>query len=176
MSGCPEHRERLWLDVHDELDPAEGQAWQDHLARCPGCREERERLVRVLGLARKAMPTPELSPERAKALREAIVRGQEEERSGPWWRKLAGGSLPRPPRPAWALVAAGLAIITVGFFMTGENRGPEPARTALETGARGEVEQAQAKEAEILANLEILEEMDVLRKVVKAVDQKDVAI
>ena len=164
------------MDVHDELDPAEGQAWQDHLARCPGCREERERLVRVLGLARKAMPTPEQSPERARALREAIVRGQEEERSGPWWRKVKGGGLSWPPRPAWALVAAGLAIMAAGYFMTGPDRGREPARTALETGARGGPDRAKAKEAEILANLEILEEMEVLRKVVKAVDQKDVAI
>jgi anti-sigma factor RsiW len=172
MSYCPDRQETLWLDVHGELDPAEGPAWRDHLARCPGCREERERLARTLELAREALPAPELSPERAGALRSAVIRRLREDRSEPWWRRLGGGGL---PRPALALATACL-VVAVGWFMTGEIRKPEPDRTALETGALGGTDQAEAREAEILANLEILEEMEVLRKVVKVVDHKDVVL
>jgi len=173
MANCPDRQETLWLDVHGELDPADGPAWRTHLDQCPGCREERERLVRTLRLARETMPAPELKPERARAIQSAVLRRLEEERSGPWWRRLAGVGF---PKPALALAAACLAVVAVGWLMTGENRNPRPVQTAVETRAGGREDQTTPAEKEILANLEILEEMDVLQKVVKVVDHKDVVL
>jgi len=165
MKRCPEHEEALWLDVYGELDPNERPAWEEHLEACEGCRREREQLVLMLQTVKANTPSPALSREEALALASSITRKLREEREEPWWRKRLFG-IPNSLIPA--LTAACILIVAFGWFSMKGFRSPSSI-THLNSEER-----ILAKDLEIIKNLDMLEEMDTLHKLVQVVDNGDI--
>ncbi len=168
MKPCPDHEETLWLDVYGELDPNERPALEEHLETCEGCRQEWAKLLGLLQTVKGKMPSPELSREKAEALASSITRKLRDEREEPWWRRQLWGM---PNRFIPALAAACMLILAFGWFSMKGFKSPSPVGSLsnLKSGERMLV-----KDLDIVKNLELLEEMDTLRKLVQVVDHGDV--
>lgn len=164
MKPCPEHRETLWSDVYGELDPGKRPAWEEHLETCAGCRQEREQLALLLQTVRGNMPTPTLSREEAVTLASAITRKLKGEREEIWWRKRVWGV---PNRLIPALVAGSILIVVLGWFGMKGPKTPGSLRSVSHVKSEGQI---LIKDLDIIENLELLEEMDTLRKLVHVVD------
>lgn len=167
MKACPNHQETLWLDVYGELDPVKRSVWERHLETCTGCREERQRLLGLLDLVRDEMAPPQLSSKKASALSWSIKRGLREQRMT-WWRKRLLGM---PNRLIPALAAVSLLIVALGWFAINKVQSPSSLQNL--SGLKSE-EQMIVKDLEVIDNLDFLEEMDTLRKLVQVVDNRDI--
>ena len=168
MKACPNHQETLWLDVYGELDPMKRSVWERHLETCTGCREERQRLIGLLDLVRDEMGPLQLSPKKASALSWSIKRGLREQRATTrWWEGLLG----MPNRLIPALAAVSLVIVVLGWFAISKVQIPSSLQNL--SGLKSE-EQMVIKDSEVINNLELLEEMDTLRKLVQVVDNRDI--
>jgi anti-sigma factor RsiW len=168
MKACPNHQETLWLDVYGELDPLKRSVWERHLETCTGCREERQRLLGLLDLVRDEVGPPLLSPNEVSALSWSIKRGLRGRRATTrWWKGLLGV----PNRLIPALAAVALLIVAFGWFAI--NKVQSPSFFQNLSGLKSE-EQMVAKDLEVIDNLELLEEMDTLRKLVQVVDNRDI--
>jgi len=168
MKACPNHQETLWLDVYGELDPVKRSAWERHLETCTGCREERQRLLGLLDLVRDETDPPLLSPKKARALSWSIKRGLREQRATTQWWK---GLLDMPNRLIPALAAVSLLIVALGWFAINKVQSPSSLQNL--SGLKTE-EQMIVKDLEVIDNLDFLEEMDTLRKLVQVVDNRDI--
>ena len=168
MKVCADRRETLLLDIHGELPASEQAAWQRHLEACPGCRQERQELVWLLESAREAMRLPKLAPERANALRESVMMDWRAKRIPVRWRGLFFGmSL----RPVPALVATGFLLVVLGWFgMRGLRstshtlRGPEASK------------QVMVSDAEVIENLDLLEHIDEIERIVRVIDHRNIVL
>jgi hypothetical protein len=165
---CADRRETLLLDIHGELPTSEQPAWQIHLDTCPGCRQERQELVWVLESARKAMPLPKLAPERANALRESVMMGWTAKQARVRWQGLFFGmSL----RPVPALVAAAFLLVVLGWF------GLQGLRSTSHTLRGPEApKQVMVSDAEVIENLDLLEHIDDIERIVQVVDHRHVVL
>jgi anti-sigma factor RsiW len=165
---CADRRETLLLDIHGELPASEQAAWQSHLETCPGCRQQRQELVSLLNAAKDAMPSPALSPEHAKALRESVTMGWRATPASGWWRDLFFGmSL----RPVPALIAAGFLLVVIGWF------GLQGLRSASHTLRGPEAsKQVMVSDAEVIENLDLLEHIDDIERIVRVVDHRDIVL
>jgi anti-sigma factor RsiW len=165
---CADRRETLLLDIHGELPVDEQPAWQRHLDTCPGCRQERQELVWLLKAAKEAMPSAALSAEHARALRESVAMGWRAKQIPVRWRGLFFGmSL----RPTPALVAASFLLVVLGWFgLQGLRstshllRGPEAPK------------QVMVSDAEVIENLDLLEHIDDIERIVQVVDHRDIVL
>ena len=168
MKACPNHQETLWLDVHGELDPIKRSVWERHLETCTGCREERQRLLGLLDLVRDEMGLPQLSSKKASALSWSIKRGLREQRETTrWWKALLG----MPNRLIPALAAVSLVIVALGWFAINKVQRPSSFQNLSDLKLE---EQMIVKDLEVIDNLDFLEEMDTLRKLVQVVDNRDI--
>ena len=76
-----------------------------------------------------------------------------------------------PNRLIPALAAASLLIVAVGWFAI--NKVQSPSSLQNFSGLKSE-EQVIIKDLEVIDNLDFLEEMDTLRKLVQVVDNRDI--
>jgi hypothetical protein len=168
MKACPNHQETLYLDVYGELNTKNCLDWERHLETCPGCREERRKLLSLLQLVREEIPTPQLSPEKTNALSWSIKRGIRDQRAtAEWWKRL----LATPNRLIPTLAAASIMIVALGWFSISKLQGPSSFEnlSSLKPG-----EKMIVKDLEVINNLDLLEEMDTLKKLVQVVDNRDI--
>ena len=167
MKFCQDRQETMLLDVHDELAPHERSAWEAHLEVCEGCRQERDRLRQLLQCMKEVMPSPNLSPEKAAALADSLLEALKEERGRRWWQGKVWG-FPNRLIPAFASVC--LAIVVFAWF--GMREVESPPRFQAKTDLYSE-HQMIAKDLDVIRNLELLEEMEVLEKLVRVVDERN---
>jgi len=171
MNGCKDYQKALILDVFGELDPDELPDWAAHMATCPGCRAERERLRRLMDQVKTtAKPEPLTEHEAARmrarlhwTLNNADRASRLKEKIPVRYRFLF--------RPAWAAgILLGLVLAVGGvpwkqaFFtppMDADNTAP--TSTAM----------VPAQDQEVLENLDFLKDLDTIRKLVHVVDQND---
>jgi anti-sigma factor RsiW len=165
---CADRKETLLLDIYGELPASEQPAWQRHLDACPGCRQERQELVWLLESAREAMRLPKLAPDRANSLRESVMMGWRATRARAWWQGLFFGlSL----RPIPALVAAGFLLVVLGWF------GLQGLRDTSESiRGPGVPKQVMVSDAEVIENLDLLEHIHDIERIVQVVDHPDIKI
>jgi anti-sigma factor RsiW len=168
MEPCQGYKEKLMLDVYGELNEKERFALERHLKNCEGCRRERERVSLFLERMKESMPAPEVSPAQSRELTNAIMRKLEEKSEKSWWKKwdLTAGYRLIP-----ALAAACLIIVALAWFslkVLNESPSSQPI-----LGKNGEVSLI-TEDREVIENLEFLEEMDVLDKLVERVDDRNV--
>ncbi len=167
MEPCSGYKEKLILDACGELDRKERSALEEHMRKCKGCRRERERLSRFRESMKEIMPTPKLSPTQSRELTGVIMRKFGETDKKSWWQKwdLTGGYRLIP-----TLSAACLIIVALGWFsLKALNNSPSSQPIA---GQNGEVSLI-TEDMEVIKNLEFLEEMDVLDKLVERVDDRN---
>lgn len=164
MKSCREYKETLWLDVYGELSPGDRPAWDDHLHKCEACRKDREELLSLLRHVKEVMPSPTLSPVEAEALTASIkrkLRGRQEKRS--WQTRLLGA----PNRLIPVLAAACVLIVLFGWIGLKELRPPSSGQSASNLKSE---EPVMAKDLEVIRNLELLEDMETIQKLVQLVD------
>lgn len=164
MGSCRNYEETLLLDVYGELEYKERADWEKHLEHCPGCRAERQKVLRFLGRIQENSLPPELSPQKASALSRALAAKLPGRNTrSRWWDRM----VPFPAR-ALAAVAAGCCVVVLSGWLAlkwfeAPARAPRPA---------GEIQLSQ-KELEVIRNLEILEELETIRKLVHVMDDDD---
>jgi anti-sigma factor RsiW len=168
MKACADREEALVLDVYGELSPGDRPAWERHLETCRACREERQRWVQIVKAAREAMPAPAILPEDTEALQRSLTRRWRGERSTPGWHGLFVG-IPLKPLPA--LAAACMVLTIAGWFVLHWIQNRSLARTIPEAQ-----KQITVSDLEVLENLDLLEEMDDIEKVVQVIDHRNVAL
>ena len=168
MKVCADRSETLLVDIHGELPASEQPAWQRHLETCPGCRQERQELVWLLKAAKEAMPSPALSPGYARALRESVTMDWRATRARVWWRGLFFGmSL----RPVPALAATGVLLVVLGWFGLQGLRSTSHPPTVPEAP-----KQVMISDAEVIENLDLLEQIHDIERIVRVVDHRDIRI
>ena len=167
MKACQDHQETLLLDVYGELAPAERETWERHLAGCEGCRQERERLRGLLLQLKEAMPTPSLSPEKARALADSVLKERQREGEKRWWKGRLWGS---PHRFVPAIAGVCLMFLVFGWFSLRGIKTPSIFQTGKDLHPE---QQMIARDLEVIRNLELLEEMEVLEKLVRVVDERN---
>ena len=164
MESCRKYEETLLLDVYGELAYKERMDWEGHLVDCPGCRAERQKMLRFLGRIQEGLETPELTPQRAFSLSQAVKRNFSSPGKGSRWRDRV---IPFPARALAAVTACCGVVLLSGWLALKWFEAPY-----LAPEQRAEIELSQ-KELELLRNLELLEELETLRKLVHVMDLDD---
>ncbi|MEJ2724608.1 MAG: zf-HC2 domain-containing protein [Deltaproteobacteria bacterium] len=164
MKNCSDFQETLWSDVHGELGPDERLAWEEHLAGCAACREEREKMLYLMERVKEELSDSKLSREEAYALSRTIKGRLRAEITGvPWWRRFI--SAPRRFVPAAAV--AMLLVLAVAWFSE------EIFRSTTGVNPPDSGNKMVVTDGEVIRNLEFLEEMDTLQKLVQVLDEKE---
>lgn len=168
MKACAEYQEIIWMDLYDELKPNLRSRFQRHLETCPACHRERNRMGRLMDAAREAAPAGELSPAAAETMTRSITKTLRRDRERPSllsWLAIGRGN------PFLGPAAAGLALLLLVWFgVQAEFGGPPDSSTAR----LSPVEQTLLQEDyEVIRNLDLLEEMDTVEKLVQVVDKRE---
>ena len=166
MNGCPDRYENILLDIYGELDSSQRSFLEQHLSGCPGCREERQRVLRLLEQIRGGFRAAVLSQDTARTLSSSIKRKLLEEKAPRPFLK----AFLTPMRFVPALAAACILIVTAGWFslrMVSHN----PPRDRNAKSAVRE-QRVSPKDMEVISNLDLLENLDDLKILVHVVDGK----
>lgn len=156
MSGCPTHGPLLGGYVLGALEPAEMEEMRRHMAGCPHCGPEAERLAALPGLLDRIVPAdvppPSLPPQVEEAVLDRFARERREAAARPRRRLRLGR------RPA-ALAAAGLAALALALVLLlplgGEEGEPAYASVRLGGLAAAPDAAATAQLAEVRAGTRI---------------------
>jgi hypothetical protein len=163
MKACINRDGILLLDLYGELGQEEKADWERHLEQCPGCSEERQKMLRFLARIEKEMPPPQFSREKALTLSRAIKRRLHEGEAGSrWWERM----VPASARNFAALATACFVVVLSGWLVLNWSE-----ISFLRSDSRTEVQ--LSREIEIIRNLELLEDFETLHKLVQVVDHKD---
>lgn len=132
---CERARGRLsaWLD--GELTPAAAEALEEHLAACPGCAAERERLAAVRDAFRSltpAAPPADLAGAVLERIREetGADAGPASRTAAPSHRRWPRWATPARTAAALALAAAGLGALWLALAPGETPAGPVVAEAA----------------------------------------------
>ena len=171
---CEEVRGRLDEWVEGVLEEGDRQAVAAHLAGCDACRAEVRALealrAAAAGLPREIRPPRNLWPGIDARLDDEPTAGVDRE------EPISLAFRPRPTRaglPAWALVAAALALVIVTAAVTSILTRDHDEVIALKLG-RGEEARFLAASQELLAGLEAQdlspETMEIVRRNLEVID------
>lgn len=148
---CEDCRERLSTYIDEEAATAERAEVERHLAECPGCRIEFERLKELTTQLREA-PRLEMPVDAAARLDDAVSEALSERRAAsvpspsraaatkPWWKKLL--------HPAFGGLAASMAVLVFAVIVwsgSQEDGGLGLRRQILRDSASSESELAAPK-------------------------------
>jgi anti-sigma factor RsiW len=167
MNGCPDRYENILLDIYEELDSSQRSSLVQHLASCQGCREERQKLLQLVEQIRGGFRAMVLSEDKAKAFSSSIRRRLLEEKAPRlFWKGFLS-----PSRIIPALAAACIVIVSIGWFsLRMVSHSP-----SQDLNARNAIQKRQINpnDIEVISNLDLLEELDVLKILVHVVDGKE---
>ena len=158
MAACTGHKETLVMDVHGELSPEERIVWEQHLANCNDCRQERERLCTLIQGTKEGGVVPPLSSEEEQRLSSSMQRTLRTDKQDfrsrrfGWW--LA---------PAFA---ACMVLVAAGWFGT---RGTG----TLNNNSGNGVDNSITANQELLENMDLLQEMESIEQLVNLLDKQN---
>jgi len=167
MKSCSNYQKTLFLDVYGELEPKAHTEWKQHIKSCTSCVQDKTDLQHMIADIKAAAPCTELLPQEVKDLSFAIKQKLHKEQSRPKWHQWIQNIF-QNPMPA--LTAACLILLVFGWFGTKNMENHWPMHTASSLNSE---EQLLIKDFEVINNLDLLEEMDGLEKLVKAVDKHE---
>lgn len=167
MEACSEYRETLLGDVCGDLDSNAFSVWEAHLKTCAGCREERVRMLRLIGRMKETMSPLPLTQGQTETLIRAIRSDLREKKEARWWGGLWVG---RPPRLLPAMATLCVLVIAVSFFGLRTLHSPSKTQPAPDQKA---VEELAAEDLEIINHLDLLRNMDWVNKLVQVIDGTD---
>lgn len=180
MTFCEKHQEILWLDLYGELNPMEQARWEHHLSICPSCRKEKARSARLLDGVKMASPAPAVPPDGAAHLIQRLRREKPAPKGRPMQDTVEKkhrtaaerlSSLRLSPSMVMAatlllILSAGMLLSRLPHFAPVSGSGPPSETAAI----------LNEEEAEVIRNLELLQEMEAVRKLVQRVDHPDSAL
>jgi len=164
MSECLDKEKTLMLDAYGELDPQELEKWEKHLRTCDRCLREKERLSQLFVNIKQSIDSPCLDSDMEKAFAENIVCKLEKKRKVSNKFKIKSIKILWPAAACVLLIVFG--IYNFKIFQTGsENRYQENLNLA---------EMISGEELEIISNLDILKDIDSIKKIVQLVDHPEI--
>jgi len=167
MSCCPDRYENILLNIYGELDSSQRSSLERHLADCQACRQEHQKVLQLVEQIKGGFPALGLSEDKAKSLSASIKRKLLQEKAPwPFWK---GFLSPRKLVPA--LAAACFLIVSVGWFTL--RMGFHNASQDLYARKAVLEQQVNPNDMEVISNLDLLEELDVLKILVHVVDGKE---
>jgi len=163
MQACRNQNEILMLDALGELkDSRMRRDWEDHLKACDGCRQERARMLNLLGKVKHAGMPPELTAEQADAMAKTIGWQLRNERIKTFQES------PRRFRfmPVLATACAIIVVVLGGYRLQQHLSIPGHE---MEMSA----DLMLPEDLEIIKNFELLKDMDTIEKLMHVVDIPD---
>lgn len=163
MKECSRFKEHLLLDVHQEALP-EHDEWREHLATCPECQKEREKLRALLLKVKENWSFSGPSPLESARLKRSILQ-------------TLDGKPGRARRWSWPLglpvpALAGAIMIAVAGWFGWQHLAP---RGTDSNGMETE-ERLLVQEKDLLEEMELLQDMDVIQKLVQILDKKEAVL
>jgi len=162
MNTCSDHRETLFLDVHEELTLAERRIWEKHLAGCEDCQREKQRLLSLIQKAKETCSSPALSSEDEQFLSSRVKRILRKEKPDAVYKRLGWRIAP--------VFAACVIVLFAGWFSLNDFRGSD--KLSVNSGKVPE-EQIIINNEELLDNMELLQEMESLEQLVNLLDKQN---
>ena len=163
MSICIERKDKLLHDVYGEMTADEKTAWENHLVACKACRLEKEKLLKLLQVSKQSCLLPDLSPKEKQTLSDSIVRKLRVVKPDHWWGWIFMES-------SWlrtSLVVVCLLVLFLGWL--GLNNF-NISNKASKISQFAQDEKIIVSDEEFLENLEMLQEMEALEKLVNLLD------
>lgn len=168
MKSCSGYQEKLLMDIHGELESEFQSDWEKHMEKCADCSRERENLHKFIKKIQDAAPCPELPPEEERAMTRSIMNELRKDQESVWRRWLEYPFEKRIP----ALLSACIILIIFGWFGIQDQNADSPVKTASNLN----IEKSIIKDFDVINNLELLEEMEALEKLVNVVDQQEYGV
>lgn len=169
MKNCPKYEEMLFLDVYGELDSSSRSEWQSHLRACPLCREEYERMHRLVHRVKATMPPSFLSQAETDTLVRAVREDLDPMKSKKWsfgWQWLRRPWTLTPALATACVFAVFISLLSRGAFDTVFDKYMDPREEPWQ-------KTVQAEDLEIIMNLDLLKQMDSLQKLVQSLDEPE---
>ena len=167
MKACPDRYDTILLAAYGELDPEQRRDWEEHRTACPGCRDEYQAVLSLLGRIKESMPVPELSEKSASSILWSVKQELAKENAKPsWWKEW----LVRPGRLVPALATACVVLITFGWFGMNLLERPDTDRDSVGPGVEN---LAVLKDFEIIKDIDFLEDLDTLQELVTVLDRNE---
>jgi hypothetical protein len=171
-SSCSRYREALCLEVCGALEPEQRPALEAHLQQCQKCRIEKKKLQAAYRLAAQTPPAPKLSAEATRRMARDITRRLQDQSASASHRRLSGAYRRWVP----LLAAACLLLAVFGWLeLSGHAPGGDPGGPLNASQSLSQEERMLLKDLKVIRNLEMLEQMDSLQKLVHVIDQPEPA-
>jgi len=164
MNTCEKYEETLWLDVYGEIPPEKSAELKHHINACAACRGKAGQLHTLIQTVRESVPLTALSAWESENMLLTVMRSLKKENKG-WHGFPAFFQSSFVP----ALLTACLLVFFTGWLGLREWQEPSQVHTANMLKAE---EMQIIKNYEMISNLELLEDMDDVEKLVRTVDQK----
>lgn len=161
MGTCSDHKETLVLDVYGELTPEERITWENHLAVCGDCRQEKESLLSLIQKARQSHSPAPLTSEEEHLLSSRVQRTLRTQKPEPARKRLGWRIAPA--------LGACMVILFAGYFSLKDFRSPD----TLTVNSNAVLEEQVIEDnEELLENMELLQEMEALEQLVNLLDKQ----
>jgi hypothetical protein len=161
MNTCSDHRETLFLDVHEELTPDERSIWEKHLAVCEDCQRERKKLVALIQKSKETCSSSSLSSEEEQLMSSRVQRRLRMGKPDAVYKRLGWRIAPA--------LGACVIILFAGWFSLNDFSGSD---TLSVNSDKVPEEQIIINNEELLDNMELLQEMESLEQLVNLLDKQ----
>jgi len=168
MKSCKDYQKDIYMDVTGEIPPDKKTDLENHILFCARCKKEREELAALVDLLKKEIPQPAMSSFEASILRQKIRSAIAAQQRPGFLRGLFSGYAKLLIPVAGAACLFLVSFIGFRSWLPWQSH-PNPNNTVARIEQNTKVD-----EKEIIENLDLLEQMDTLRVLVKVVDNKDI--
>lgn len=166
MNRCLERKDKLLLDVYGEMDAGQRTVWEKHLSECEACSLEKEKLLELLQASKQSCLSSDLSAEETQAISSSIVLKLRVEKQDRWWECVFMANRRLMP----SMAAACLLILFLGWFGLKNFNSADTVSNNSKIVLDNSI---MAEDEALLENLEMLQEMDELEKLVNLLDSQN---